>query len=473
MIRSQKVSLVAAVALSASALLAGSGGGVFAQSPAPSAVAGLPTTPTGLTELDKALGADQPYAGKSVDIQTQWTGGEGANFQTALAAFQKATGITVTVEEIGKSHETILRTRIEGGDPTLDLAVLAQPSGVVAYGKEGKLIDVSTFIDPAVLKANYPATLDLVSDGGKVWGLPYKLDVKSVVWYPIKAFAAAGYTVPTTWQEMLDLSAKIVADGKGNPWCIGMEAGTATGWQATDWVEEVMLRTVGLDKYNQWIAGTLKFDSPEVKAAMAEVAKIFFTKDFVYGGNTAIVATDQKTTMDPMFNQDLAAPKCWMQQIPTWYGPDFFPDQRASGQPSKYIVGEDVGLFYLPPIDPKLGNPVEGSGDTLMVLQDRPEVRAVAEFLSTPAGIQTWIQAGSAISANVNTPADWYKDHYKLQVAADIVKNATAFGFDASDLMPPAVGGGTFWTEMVKWIQDNGANTEDRLKAIDASWPAK
>ena len=51
---------------------------------------------------------------------------------------------------------------------------------------------------------------------------------------------------------------------------------------------------------------------------------------YVFGGNTAIVATDQKTPMDPMFTDDLASPKCWMQKIPTWYGPDFFPDQRAN-----------------------------------------------------------------------------------------------------------------------------------------------
>ena len=65
---------------------------------------------------------------------------------------------------------------------------------------------------------------------------------------------------------------------------------------------------------------------------------------------------------------------------------------------------------------------VEGSADTLMMLVDRPEVRAVAEFLATPEGIQNWIRAGSAISANSKTPADWYAGAYKLKVAADIAR---------------------------------------------------
>ncbi len=124
-------------------------------------------------------------------------------------------------------------------------------------------------------------------------------------------------------------------------------------------------------------------------------------------------------------------------------------------------------------IDPAQGTPALGAGDTLMVLKDRPEVRAVAEYMSTPDALKTWIQAGSAISANQATPADWYAGNYKLQVASDIVAKATSFGFDASDLMPASVGAGTEWTGLVDWINANGANTEDVLKAIDASWPTK
>ena len=60
--------------------------------------------------------------------------------------------------------------------------------------------------------------------------------------------------VPQTWDELLALADQIVADG-GIPWCIGIESGGATGWPATDWVEDVMLRTAGAEKYDQWVAG--------------------------------------------------------------------------------------------------------------------------------------------------------------------------------------------------------------------------
>jgi alpha-glucoside transport system substrate-binding protein len=430
----------------------------------------VPTVPTGYTELDQALGADKPFTGTKVSIQTQWIGGEGTNFAASVADFAAATGITIQVDSIGSSHETVLRTRIEGGQPP-DLAMLAQPTPVLAYAADGKVIDVATFMDAQKLSTEHPATIGLVTQGNQIWGIPYKADVKSTIWYPIKAFEAAGYTVPTTWDELIALSDKIVADGT-NPWCISAGGpGTATGWQITDWVEEVVLKTKGLDYYNQWINHEVTFQDPGIKDAFDNyVGKIFFTPNYVFGGNTAIVATDQKTPMDPMF--DPAGPKCWMQKIPTWYGPDFFPDQRASGQPSQYIIGEDIGIFPFPTIDPAQNN-AEGSADTLMVLVDRPEVRAVAEFLATPEGIQNWILAGSAISTNTTTPAEWYEGSYKLKVASEIANNASGIGFDASDLMPAAVGAGTFWTESVQWTNNNGANTDAVLKAIDDSWPAQ
>jgi alpha-glucoside transport system substrate-binding protein len=439
--------------------------------PSEAPAAAVPAVPTGYAELDLALGADKPYSGKTVSVQTQWIGGEGTNFAASVADFATATGIKIQIDSIGSSHETVLKTRIEGGKPP-DLAFLAQPTPILAYAAQGKVIDVAPFMnDKGKLAQEHPATIGLVTQGASIWGVPYKADVKSTIWYPIKAFAAKGYTVPTTWDELIALSDKIVADGS-NPWCVSAGGpGDATGWQITDWVEEVVLKTKGLAYYNDWISHKVTFEDQGIKDAFDKVGKILFTPNYVFGGNTAIVANDMKTVMDPMFTDDLANPKCWMQKIPTWYGPDFFPDQRVSGQPSKYILGEDVGMFAFPTIDPAQKN-AEGSADTLMMLVDRPEVRAVAEFFATPEGIQNWIRAGSAISANSTTPADWYAGAYKLKVAADIANTAAGIGFDASDLMPGAVGAGTFWTESDKWANAGGTNTADVLKAIDDSWPA-
>jgi alpha-glucoside transport system substrate-binding protein len=106
-----------------------------------------------------------------------------------------------------------------------------------------------------------------------------------------------------------------------------------------------------------------------------------------------------------------------------------------------------------------------------MVFNDRPEVRAFAEFLATPEGLEGWIKGQGVLSPNVKVPAEWYASNYKLKVANQIASGATAIGFDASDLMPPAVGQGSFWTGISDWANSNGTNTDSVLQAIDASWP--
>jgi alpha-glucoside transport system substrate-binding protein len=431
---------------------------------------GLPTVPTGYTELDQALGADKPFNGTKVSFQTQWIGGEGEGFAAAIKDFVAATGIAVQVDSIGSSHETVLKTRIDGGSPP-DMAMLAQPTGVLAYAAQGKLIDVATFMDTAKLNAEFPTTIGLISEGGHIWGVPTKADVKSMIWYPIKAFEANGYAVPKTWDELVALGDKIVADGKGAPFCASAGGpGTATGWQLTDWIEEVLLKTEDPQVTNDWISGKIKFTDPKIKAAFDRVGSLLFKQGFVDGGGPAIVNNAMTEVMDPMFNGDTATPGCWMQKIPVWYGPDFFPDKRVNGGDSKYVIGEDIGIFPFPTISEQFKG-AEGSADTIMVLTDRPEVRAFVEFLATPEGLKNWIIGKGVLSPNVTTPAEWYEKNYKLKVANEIASNATAIGFDASDLMPPSVGAGSFWTGTVDWANNNGSNTDAVLQAIDESWP--
>jgi alpha-glucoside transport system substrate-binding protein len=431
----------------------------------------LPAVPTGYTELDAALGAAQPFKGKKVSIQTQWTGGEGEGFAAAIKDFAAATGIAIQVDSIGSSHETVLKTRIEGGSPP-DMAALAQPTGVLAYAASGKVIDVATFMDSAKLKAEFPSTIGLTTDGAHIWSIPTKADVKSMIWYPVKAFAAKGYAVPKTWDELVTLADKIVADGS-TPFCVSAGGpGTATGWELTDWVEEVLLKTEDPQVTNDWISGKIKFTDPKIKAAFDKVGSLLFKDKYVEGGGQAIVNADLKTVMDPMFTGDTLTPGCWMQKIPVWYGPDFFPDKRTSGGDSKYKIGDDgdIGIMPFPTISDTFKG-AEGSADSFMVLNDRPEVRAFAEFLATPEGLEGWIKSVGVLSPNVKVPAEWYADNYKLKVANAIATGATAIGFDASDLMPPAVGQGSFWTGISDWANSNGTNTDATLQAIDASWP--
>jgi alpha-glucoside transport system substrate-binding protein len=434
-------------------------------------VPNLPAVPTGYTELDQALGADKPFAGTKVSVQTQWIGGEADGFAAAIADFQAATGIVIQHDSIGSSHETVLKTRIEGGSPP-DMAQLAQPTAVLAYAAQGKLVDLSTFMDATKLNADFTSTIGLISEGGHIWGVPTKADVKSMIWYPVKAFAAKGYAVPQTWDELVALADTIIADGSF-PFCVSAGGpGTATGWELTDWIEEILLKTEDPQVTADWISHKITFTDPKIKAAFDRVGGLLFKQGAVDGGGPQIVNNDLKTVMDPMFNGDTLTPGCWMQKIPVWYGPDFFPDKRVNGGDSKYTIGDDgdIGIMPFPTISDQYKG-AEGSADAFIVLADRPEVRALAEFLATPEGLKGWITSVGVLSPNNKVPAEWYANNYKLSVANAIASGATAIAFDASDLMPPAVGAGSFWTGISDWANNNGSNTDAVLAAIDESWP--
>jgi len=452
------------------------GGSTGTGTPAPSAAAALnlPKVPTGYTELDTALtkGADgkMPFAGKKVSIQTQWTGGEAEGFAAAIKDFVAATGIVVQHDSIGSSHETVLKTRIDGGSPP-DMAQLAQPTGVLAYAAQGKVVDVASFMDAAKLKSEFPTTIALTSDGAHIWSIPTKADVKSMIWYPVKAFAAKGYAIPKTWDELSALSDKIIAAGS-HPFCVSAGGpGSATGWELTDWVEEVLAKTEDPKVTADWISHAITFEDPKIKAAFDKVGALLFKDGAIDGGGAQAVNNDLKTVMDPMFDGDTSTPGCWMQKIPTWYGPDFFPDRRTSGGASKYKIGDDgdIGIFPFPTISDQFKG-VEGSADSFMVLKDRPEVRALAEFLATPEGLEGWIKSVGVLSPNTKVPAEWYANNYKLKVANQVASGGTAIIFDASDLMPPAVGSGSFFTQISDWANNNGKNTDTVLKNLDDSW---
>ncbi len=439
--------------------------------PAPDTTAGEETTTTSAAEttttaaqaagpyehLNSALAGD--LSGTTVDVLAQWVDAEAENFDAVLAPFEEATGITVNFEGIS-DYETVLATRVDGGNAP-DLAQIAQPGTMQRYAAEGALVPLSDWINTEQLAADYlESFVDLGSYEGSLYGVYFKGDLKSIVWYPVQGFADAGYEIPTTWDELVALSDQIIADGAGNPWCISIEHGDASGWVATDWIEDILLRTAPVEVYDQWIAHEIPFNDPEVLEAAEYMSQIWFAPDYVFGGNTAINATFVGDTQTPMF--DAAGPQCWMHKQAAWI-PGFWPEGT--------VAGEDSAFFYFPPIEEEFGSPVLGAGDMFVMFDDRPEVRALLEYLATADAARPWIERGGFVSPNRSVPLDWY-GAYPNDELAEILANADTFRFDASDTMPAEVGAGTFWSGMIDWVSANGAGTEEVFQSIEDSWPA-
>jgi len=415
------------------------------------------TVPPAGPELKDAYAGK--FKGTKVTMEGPFTDNDAVKFDQSVKAFEDATGIDI-VYSGSKEFEASIRIKVEGGSAP-DIADFPQPGLLASLAVEGRVIDLTKVVDQAWLKQNYiQSWLDMGTmqgkDGPIMAGVWARANGKSLVFYPKKAFDAAGYKTPETWDELMALTDQIAKDGD-TPWCIGIESGAATGWAMTDWMEDVMLRTTSPENYDKWTKGELKFDSPEVKNALKYVTAIWFNDKYVYGGRKAIPTTSFGDAPKPMFQDP---PKCWLHRQGNFIT-SFFPEGLKPGV--------DYDFFYLPPIDAKYGKPVLGAGDIYAMFSDRPEVRAVIQYFSTGDSVKGWVIAGGAISPHKDSSLDWYGDPVTKKVA-EIIQGATVFRFDGSDLMPGAVGAGSFWKSMTDYV--SGSIDEDTaLKQIDASWP--
>ena len=399
------------------------------------------------------------YEGTVVTMAGPFTGEDETRWNENIAPFEEQTGIDIQYAG-SKEFEASISIQVEGGNPP-DIVDFPQPGLMANFARSGRVLDVREFINEEWLTQNYnQGYLDTATVEGQngeiLGGVFHRVNGKSLVWYPKAAFDEAGYQVPETWDEMTALMDEIVADGD-TPWCIGIQSGAATGWPATDWMEDIMLRTTSLENYDRWVSGDLPFTSPEVKNAAQIMSDIWLNDQYVYGGRQQIVSTDFGASVTPMFAEP--EPDCWLHRQGNFIV-SFFPEDAEAGV--------DYDFFYLPPIDPQYGEPVLFAGDLMSAFNDRPEVRAVMQYFTTFDSVKGWVAAGGAISPHKNSDLSAYTNEVDRGVA-EIILNATSARFDASDLMPGEVGAGTFWRGMTNYISGS-VNLDQAMEEIQAGW---
>ena len=399
--------------------------------------------------------------GQTLTIFGPWRGEDQVLVESMLAYFSAASGVKVSYSS-SENYEQQIVIDTQAGSPP-DIAILPQPGLIADLVKKGAVSPLGE--DTAKwLAENYAAGESWVGLGSyagpdgtvALYAFPYKIDVKSLVWYSPENFEDAGYQVPQTMEELKALTDQIVADG-GTPWCIGLGSGGATGWPATDWVEDLMLRTASPQVYDQWTSHGMPFNSPEVVAAIDEFGWFAKNDAYVAGGAKAVAATDFRDSPKGLF---ASPPQCYMHRQASFI-PSFFPEGT--------VVGQDADFFYFPAYAEKdLGKPVLGAGTLAFITHDTPAARAFIEWLKTPIAHEVWMAQTSFLTPFKSANPEIYANA-PMKKMGEILLNSTTFRFDGSDLMPGAVGAGTFWTGMVDFV--GGKSAQEVADAIEASWP--
>jgi alpha-glucoside transport system substrate-binding protein len=380
-----------------------------------------------------ACSSPSSSAGKSVTVIGTWGGDEEKNFKAMVAPWEKETGNTVKYTGTRDINQ-ILTTGVASG-VLPDLAGLPGPGQMKQFAQAGALKPLDDVLDMAKYKEETAkALVDLGTVDGKTVGVFIKAAVKGQIWYSPKLHDYAA-SPPKTWD---DLTSQAAAN-KGNAestWCVGLESGAASGWPGTDWIEDIVLRTAGPEKYDQWWAGKLKWSSPEIKAAFQEFGKVVAD---AYGGTNTVLTTNFEKGGDPLFK---SPPGCeFHHQASFITGLGAFKAAKA---------GTDYNFFPFPDIDPKYTGAIEGAGDLFGMFHDTPEAKSLMKYLVTAPAQDIWVKAGGALSANKNA-TDYPDDIAKR--SADLLINAKIFAFDASDLMPTAMNN-AFWKAILDYTKD-------------------
>jgi alpha-glucoside transport system substrate-binding protein len=382
----------------------------------------------GATTSSHAKGSQVSAVSGTITFDGIWTASSGQKqFADVIAAFNKKyPNVKVNYKPVGNDLPTVLATAVAGGHPP-DMADIAQPGTVAQLAKQGKLKPIT--YAKSTISANFaPAWQQLGTYSGKLYALVFKAANKSVVWYNVPAFKAAGVTPPKTFTQLLADAKTIKASGTP-----AYSIGGADGWTLTDMFENIYLRTFGAAKYNALSQHKIKWTDPSVKTALTSMAKIVGDTGNIAGGSSGAL---QYGFNDSVTNAFAQPPKGAMV-----FEADFVGGVITSSTKAKPNTG--FNTFTWPAITPgPNASAVEIGGDLFVTFRDTPAIRAFVNFLATAPAAEAWAKQGGFGTGNKNVPASIYPDAITKATEAPIGA-AKSVVFDMSDNQPPAFGATT------------------------------
>ena len=364
--------------------------------------------------LATSSAATQELDGAHVNVLGLWSGPEYDSFVTVKAAWEKDTGGVVDWNGT-QDLANVLNARIQAGNPP-DIAILPNPGLMQQLAQEGKLIPLNSFMDMDQVTRDYaPAWIDLGSYTGELYAIYYKVSNKATVWYNPQAFAAANYAVPETWNDMITLADRMVADDQ-TPFSIAAGGGPANGWALTDWISEIVLNHCGPELYDQWIAGEIPWSEPCIKQSFEMFDQILATKGYVLGGSQGIIATTDAQGTYPLYTDP---PRAYMDYIAS------FAQAFIASQYPNLKAGDDYNFFTFPTIDPEYAGAVTIGADVVVMVNDTPAARSFMTYLAGAPAQETWVKLGGFTSVNRSVSLETYPDPVARAIAQGLTRRAS------------------------------------------------
>lgn len=374
-------------------------------------------------------------APKTINVAASWGGSERDAFLAVIDAFTAKTGIQVNYESMRQNEGAILRTRVAAGNPP-DIALEPRPGEVAEFARAGNLTDLS-FMKDDLTKAFNQGYLDVGNVDGKQVGFVWKANSKSTFWYRAADFKANGWTMPKNMDEAVALFDKIKAAGK-----TPMATDGGSGWVLTDYLENLAIRHMPTQKYNDlFVSHKVAWTDADVKAALTDFTK-FFKPGYQVGDAAGVLAGQFPAGIAQVFGP---TPKAEM-----FYEGGFVSvlvlDVNKTIKPI-----DEMNFSIFPQANPQYGDPVMGGGDVAVMFKDTPEGRQFLQYIISAEAANVFA-ATNTISPNKQIDTTKFTNPLAKQEYQQLA-NAPAFVFDGSDLAPSAFGGDHLFTELQKLVQ--------------------
>ena len=342
-----------------------------------------------------------------------------------------------------------------------DVLVTPRAGLVTSLARQGTLIELPEFFDAIATGIGVDPYLRGLAEGsdGQLDAVPWSVSVSSLVWYDADEFEAAGYRPPKTWDQLLALSEQMVADGR-TPWCLGVDDNAVPGAVATDWIEDLVLHASGPRLYDEWIAHRTSFRDAAIQAAYRRFGEVAFGESFVLGGTASINHIEREIAAWPMFSDP---PLCLLHR-----------DGSESRLQWPQRDSPELAAFSFPTIDPEYGRAVVGRVYLITMIRDRPEVRRFVEFMLSSDAAVVMASTSATHGLVAVRSADPALNGGSFGLTDELFRTAIEAGLfraDASDLMPPLVGSGSFPEGLMTYLTWGEQSLRQVLIANENAWP--
>jgi ABC-type glycerol-3-phosphate transport system substrate-binding protein len=390
----------------------------------------------------------------SILVTSLCGGAEEAAFQEVLAAFEEASDITVEYETNRTDYQSVLRTRIQGGNP-FDVAIIPGVGFFRQLSREGSLIPLSDLgIDVADIEGQFaPGLLDFGLVDDVQYGFMAKLNGKASVFYSPQRFEELGVEPVEDWDGLVQLTEDIKAAG-GTPWALG----AGDSWTLTDWFEIMYMKEWGVEEYDTLFSAEGDWTNPNVAATIDRMTSLL-TDENVADGIEGSLGTLFVDAVGKVFSTNPSAE--------LYFGGSFVGG-IAQGEDVNPDLGDDeIDWFPFPTIDGNGAGLVTFGGDQIAAMVADSDTAEFMQYMLGEEAATIWAEQGTVYVPNTNVDPSTYPTAV-MQKDAEQINNAEAVRFDGADLLP----GGDLGALLQSALQgqDMGSLLEEFQTTVSTAW---